>query len=96
MNISENSKKVLFAALDNIQACTAGQFGFSDEVHVDGISEAQKAGHFSDLNKKGLLISWTEDDHDTQITPTEDGVKWAQANGYPTHDDNGTELWFEY
>ena len=53
--------KVLKAVADNIIHETNGQFGYSDQVRVDGLTVNQIKGYLSQLVQKGMIRIWEED-----------------------------------
>lgn len=80
--ISEKTLTVLKAALDAIQECTHGEFGYAEDVQIEGMSEQKKAGYFSELNKKGLIESYEDRGVASLLLPTASGVEYAREHGY--------------
>ena len=78
--INENETKVLVAIAQEIQNCTAGEFGYvSDIGEIEGIEKRQISGYTSQLVQKDL-ISIDEEFGSAQML--EAGVKAVRAAGY--------------
>ena len=78
--LNEKEKAVLNAVADNIQAATAGDFGFTDEVDYKelGLSEKQYGAYLTNLiTKKMLTVDFTTTDAGTfgQTVMTTAGVE---------------------
>lgn len=63
-NLNEKELAVFKAIAENIQSNTGGQFGYSDEVEIEGVSKRQLSGYVSQLVQKGLF---TVDDEFAQV-----------------------------
>ena len=55
MKLNETEMKTLIAVGKAIQDCTGGEFGYGDEVTIDGVTGAAKAGYISQLVQKNLI-----------------------------------------
>ena len=71
MNLNSTEKMVLIGVAQEIVNCTSGQFGFSSDMKIDGITKNQKSGYISQLVTKGLV--WV-DSESTQMMLTREGI----------------------
>lgn len=53
--LNENEKKVLKAMVEQAWDETRGDFGFTTEIKVRGLTKHQVAGYIGDLEKKGYI-----------------------------------------
>ena len=53
--LNENEVKVLIAVFDEIMDCTNGEFGYTDDLTVDGLTTNQIKGYLSQLVQKGRI-----------------------------------------
>ena len=53
--LNENERKVLKAMVDNANYWNGGDFGFTEELSVPGLSRHQVSGYMSDLQTKGYI-----------------------------------------
>jgi hypothetical protein len=73
-DLNKNEQEVLRAVIWNVKDCTHWEFGFGDEIEVDGLSKHQVAGYLSSLQSKGYIFCH-ENPHGTessQITLRDD------------------------
>ena len=61
VELNENEKKVLDAVVENIREETGGQFGWSTDVTVPGMTNRQVAGYLGQLVQKDMIAIWDED-----------------------------------
>lgn len=59
-NLNENEQKVLDALVSS-SADTGHDFGWTDEIEVDGITKAQHSGYVASLSKKGWITCYLGD-----------------------------------
>lgn len=81
MNVSENARKVLIAAYENMLDCTGGDFGHADEVEVEGIEASSMGGLFASLNNHGLIYSDSDPEYGYQTSPTAMGLAYLEYIG---------------
>lgn len=51
---------VLNACVDEIMSCTGGEFGYTDDLAIDGLTKNQLAGYLSQLIQKQLIGIYPE------------------------------------
>jgi hypothetical protein len=54
--LNENEIKVLTACAQETRDCAGGDFGYADDVVVEGMTERKKNGYISQLVQKGFLM----------------------------------------
>ena len=54
--LNKNEVKVLRALVDQVWSETGGEFGYTDLIKVKGLTKHQIAGYVGDLDKKGYII----------------------------------------
>jgi hypothetical protein len=53
--LNEFEIAVLNACVSEIMSCTGGEFGYSDDVEVEGLTKKQIGGYLSQLSQKKVI-----------------------------------------
>ena len=56
MTLNENERKVLCAVMWNTKDVSGWDFGFGDEIEIEGLTKHQVAGYLSSLQSKGYIF----------------------------------------
>ena len=72
--LNKNEKAVLEGCVQAIQWCTKGEFGFTDDVKVVGLTDNQIKGYLSQLQKKNYIFI-DQDDCQGQMNITQTAVE---------------------
>lgn len=81
VKLNDTEKMVLAAVVKQIEDCTGCQFGFVSDVETPFISDAQRSGYFSQLQRKGLIQIFEETPKThNQVLMTQAGCVMAGEN----------------
>jgi hypothetical protein len=80
-DLNEGEYKVLLACAKNIDHNTGIEFGYADEVKVEGLSKHQIAGYISQLSQKRYI---TIDDECQQMSFMDKSVLQFDNHGFLT------------
>jgi len=57
ISLNLNEQAVLRATIEEVRKCTGGEFGYTEDIKVEGISKNSLKGYLSQLVQKGLITS---------------------------------------
>lgn len=66
--LNENEIKVLMSVVDSIRDCTGNEFGFTEDVKVEGLTKNQIKGYLSQLQQKKMIHIFDDSFHQVMLT----------------------------
>ena len=73
VNLNETELKVLNACAQEVINCTNGEFGYTEDIKVEGLSKNQLKGYLSQLVQKSLITP-PDSDYSGQFSMRKSGV----------------------